>query len=136
LLDTRIVRLCEDYSSFSRLLEAGVPRNTDPVIPGIVHFAFRKRKLAAIRHEELALPTWLSVPVTRPSRWLHRTAVASLVVALGVLGLVTVAAFGGPDLLGSPNDGSALVVLIIIVAAIVATAAVELRQTRRGVDDQ
>ena len=101
---------------------------------GIGLFALCGRKQAT--EVEQVRPTAPPVPPGTPrSRWLHRGAINALVVALGVLGAVTVAAFGGPDLFGSPSDGAALAVLGVIVLAITGVAAVELRQTRGGTDE-
>lgn len=65
-------------------------------------------------------------------RWLHLGGVVALLVALGVLGVVTVAAFGGPDLLDSSSDRAALFVMGVVCAALAAVSVVELRQTRGG----
>jgi ethanolamine permease len=67
----------------------------------------------------------------RPSR-LNAAAVLALAVAVGVLGAVTLAAFGGPELIGPPDDGATVAVMAVVAAAIVTVAAVELRQTRSG----
>jgi ethanolamine permease len=96
---------------------------------GAGHFAWFGRNRAA-RRIEATVPA--DVPATHGSRWLHRAAVAALVVALGVLGAVALAPFGGPDLFGSPGDVPALAVLGVIVIALVAVAGVELWQTRRS----
>lgn len=67
-----------------------------------------------------------------PGAWTHRAAVASLVLAVGVVGAVALAGFGGPSLIGPPTGGAAAAVLAVLAAAIAGVAAVELRQTRRG----
>jgi hypothetical protein len=48
---------------------------------------------------------------------------------------VTVAALGGPDLLGPPDAASVVGVLVVLAVAILATAVVELRTTREGAGD-
>jgi len=103
---------------------------------GIGYFALRGRKrVTELGVEVRPVTPAASVPNTARSRWLHRTAIAALVGALVVVCMVTVAAFGGPDLFGSPNDLTAVVVLGIIVAALVGVAVVELWQTRTGGTD-
>ncbi|MBM3980887.1 MAG: amino acid permease [Planctomycetes bacterium] len=98
---------------------------------GIGYFALRGRKRVTETHDESAPVTPTTEAATTRSRWLHRIAVAAVILALGGMGAVTLAAFGGPSLLGSPDDVSAAVVLGVVSAAIVAVAAVELWQTRR-----
>ncbi len=100
---------------------------------GLAYFALRGRKRVTQLPEVVASPT--TPPIELQARGLHKGAVTAIVVALGVLGAVTVAAFGGPDLFGAPNDVSVVVVLGVIVTAIVAVATVELWQTRSGGDD-
>lgn len=67
--------------------------------------------------------------------WSHTLAAAALVVAVGVMAAVTVAALGGPDLLGPPDAASVVGVLVVLAVAILATAVVELRTTREGAGD-
>ena len=98
---------------------------------GIAHHALRGRK-GGTEVQEVAAATPPVPGAERRGLWLHRAAVVALVVAVGVLGAVTVAAFGGPDLFGSASDRSALLVLGVIVAALAAVSAVELWQTRAG----
>ncbi len=98
---------------------------------GIAYFAVRGRKRVTEVREAAATPSPLPGSERR-GRWLHAAAAVALVAALGVLGAVTVAAFGGPDLFGSADDRSALLVLGAIVAALAAVSAVELWQTRPG----
>ncbi len=82
-------------------------------------------------------PTGSLAPAKQLPRWTwsHRLAVAALVVAVAVVGVVTVAALGGPDLLGPPDTASAAAVLTVVAVAILAVAGVELRMTREGVRD-
>ncbi|MBA4190926.1 MAG: hypothetical protein C0467_23300 [Planctomycetaceae bacterium] len=110
-----------------------VPLGLGMYAMGITYFALCGRKRVTRIPEDVAPQA--TPPVELPARGFHWVAVAALAVALGVMGVVTVAAFGGPDLLGSPNDVSAVGVLGVIVVAIVAVAAVELWQTRSGGDD-
>lgn len=70
--------------------------------------------------------------VRRSGHRLHRVAVGALVVALGVIGSVSVAAFGGPDAFGAASDGAALFVIAVLGVAIVAVSVVELQLTRAG----
>jgi ethanolamine permease len=97
---------------------------------GTAYFALRGRKRVTKTRDESAPPATTADAVPR-SQWLHRVAVASLVLALGGMSAVALAAFGGPNVLGAPDDVSAAVVLGVVAAAIVAVAAVELWQTRR-----
>jgi ethanolamine permease len=99
---------------------------------GIGYFALRGRNRMTHRPEGLTPADAPSAPVARRPRWLHLAAVVALVVSLGVIGAVTVASFGGPDLFGSPGDVPAAAVLGVIVAALAAVAGVELWQTSRG----
>lgn len=103
---------------------------------GAGYFALRGRRRVTAARENL---TDASLSPRTPSdarwRWSHGVAVVALLVALGVVGAVTVAAFGGPNLLGSPDDTSTVGVLAAVVAAIVAVAFVELRMTRTGGND-
>ncbi len=99
---------------------------------GIGYFALRGRNRLTHRLEDLTPADAPLAPATRRSRWLHLAAVVALVVALGVLGAITVASFGGPDLFGSTGDVPVLAVLGVIIAALAAVAGVELCQTRRG----
>lgn len=68
----------------------------------------------------------------RSGKWQHRAAIGSLLLGVGVIAAVAVAALGGPALIGPPTDGAAVAVLALVGGAIVAVAAVELRTTRRG----
>ncbi len=98
---------------------------------GVGYFALRGRKRVTETRDEVA-PGPPPIESAAPrSRWLHRIAVAAVILALGGMGAVTLAAFGGPSLLSPPDDVSAAILLIALAAAIVAVAAVELRQTRR-----
>lgn len=96
---------------------------------GIVYFALRGRKRVTETSDE-GVP---APPATEAPRsgWPHRVAIASLVLALGGMGAVALAAFGGPNVLGAPDDVSATVVLGVVAVAIVAVAVIELWQTRR-----
>lgn len=79
---------------------------------GIAYFALRGRKRVTASG---GAGDPASAPVAgRRSGWLHRAAVASLVLALGGMGAVAVAALGGPSLLGAPDDVSAAVVLGVV----------------------
>ena len=119
---------------YPRIDERGVvvPVSLGMYAIGIGDFALRGRKGLADRPEGLTPPEAPPAPATRRSRWPHSAAVAALAVAVGALGAVTAAAFGGPDLLGPPDDGAVLAVLGAIVVALAAVAGVELWQTRRG----
>lgn len=99
---------------------------------GIGYFALRGRTRLTCRPEELTPSAAPPAPATWHSRWLHPGAVVALVVAVGVMGAVTVASFGGPDLVGSPGEVQVLSVLGVLVAALAGVAGVELWQTRRS----
>jgi ethanolamine permease len=99
---------------------------------GVAYFALQGRSRVALRLERLAPAGAPPAPPAPRPRWLHRAAVVALVVALGVLGAVTVASFGGPDLFGSPGDVPAAAVLGVVIAALAAVAGVELWQAPRG----
>lgn len=118
---------------YPRIDERGVvvPVAVGMYAVGIAYFALRGRNRATEVREVAATPP--SAPgAERRGRWLHAAAVVALVVALGVLGAVAVAAFGGPDLFGSADDRSALLVLGAIVVALAAVSAVALWPTRAG----
>lgn len=99
---------------------------------GAGYFALRGRTRVTEVREASAPVTTAAV---RSNHWQHRAAVVALAVALGALGAVAVAAFGGPDLLGPADGRNALFVLGAIVAALVAVSAVELWPTRGGGGD-
>jgi hypothetical protein len=118
---------------YPRIDEKGivVPVSLGMYAIGAAYFALRGRGRPTHRLEPR--PHLAHCPAPRPGapRWLHLAAVLALVVALGVLGAITLAAFGGPDPFGSPGDGPVLVVLGVLAAALAAVAGVELWQTRR-----
>ncbi len=103
---------------------------------GIGYFALRGRRYVPVpsRVGARAATDPLGPRISR-SPGSRRAAVAVLAVALGVIGAVTVAGFGGPDLFGSPSDGSALGVLAVVIAALAAVAAAELSRPRAGATD-
>jgi amino acid transporter len=105
-----------------------VPAAVGMYLIGAVGFAALGR--VQPNHDEEAEPA--APQTSRRGGWLHRAAVGSLVLAVGVIGAVAVAALGGPALLGPPTDGAAVAVLATMAGAIVAVAAVELRTTRQG----
>lgn len=101
---------------------------------GIGYFAIRVA--LSLRSRESATRQTIqshdsTAPDSRRMRGLLEwAAIAALVIAIAVLGSVSLASLGGPDLLGPPDDISGLAVLGIIVVALIAVAIVELKQTR------